>query len=215
MKRIKACFYSGLFAILPVVLTIYIFNWVFDIFLNLLQDSFITVTIKQIVLSLGKEKDIDFYMNVFINFISFITVVVGLILIGTAMRIFMFKKIGKFFDNLFTKIPLFNQIYSTVNQIISLVTSDREKAYQKVVMIEYPRKGLYSIGFLTAEGNHIVEEHTGEEMYNVFIPTSPNPTSGVFLVVKKKDVTILDIKVDDAVKLVISGGVILPPKKES
>ena len=84
-------------------------------------------------------------------------------------------------------------------------------------MFEYPRHGIYSIGFMTSDSNHFVEEVTGEEMCNVFLPTSPNPTSGMFIVLKKSEVRVLDLKVDDAIKLIISGGVILPPnnKKEN
>ena len=214
MKRIKASFYSGLFAILPIVITVYIFNWVFQILLGLLQNSFVTTAVRTFILSFGKEKDLDLYMTIFINFVSFITVILILIIIGTAMRVFLFKRLGSYLNRLLVKIPLFSQIYSTIRQIISLVLSDREKAYQKVVMIEYPRKGIYSIGFLTAEGNHVVEARTKETMCNIFIPTSPNPTSGMFIVIRKEDVEVLDMKVDDAIKLIISGGVILPTKKE-
>ena len=83
-------------------------------------------------------------------------------------------------------------------------------------MVEYPRKGIYSIGFLTSEDNFLIGSAIGreEKVYNVFIPTSPNPTSGMFIVVPESEVKILDIKIDDAIKLIISGGVILPEKKE-
>lgn len=213
MKRVKASFYSGLLTVLPVVITIYIFDWFFQMFIRLLQNSFVTAGIKVLVLKLGQEKDIDLYTNIFINTLSFITVIIFLILLGAVMRIFIFKKVGAFIDRILIKIPLFSQIYSTINQIISLVVSDREKAYQKVVLLEYPRKGIYSVGFLTSEGNYLVERETKEEMCNIFIPTSPNPTSGMFVVVKKSEVRGLDIKVDDAIKLIISGGVILPNEK--
>ena len=219
MKRVKASFYSGLIAILPIVITVYIFNWIFQIFLNLLQDSVLTVAIRKIVLQtgLGKEQDLHLYIQVLINVLSFVTLIILLIAIGTAMRVFLFKKIGAFLNNLLVKIPLFSQIYSTITQIISLFASDRQKSYQKVVMFEYPRQGIYSIGFMTSDSNHFVEEVTGEEMCNVFLPTSPNPTSGMFIVLKKSEVRVLDLKVDDAIKLIISGGVILPPnnKKEN
>ena len=219
MKRVKASFYSGLIAILPIVITVYIFNWIFQIFLNLLQDSFLTVAIRTLVLQtgLGKEQDLHFYTQILINVLSFVTLIILLIAIGTAMRVFLFKKIGSFLNNLLVKIPLFSQIYSTITQIISLFASDRQKSYQKVVMFEYPRRGIYSIGFMTSNSNHLVEEMTKEEMCNVFLPTSPNPTSGMFIVLKKSEVKIIDIKVDDAIKLIISGGVILPPnnKKEN
>lgn len=219
MKRVKASFYSGLIAILPIVITVYIFNWIFQIFLNLLQDSVLTVAIRKIVLQtgLGKEQDLHLYTQILINVLSFVTLILLLIAIGTAMRVFLFKKIGAFLNNLLVKIPLFSQIYSTITQIISLFASDRQKSYQKVVMFEYPRYGIYSIGFMTSDSNHFVEEVTGEEMCNVFLPTSPNPTSGMFIVLKKSEVRVLDLKVDDAIKLIISGGVILPPnnKKEN
>ncbi len=219
MKRVKASFYSGLIAILPIVITVYIFNWIFQIFLNLLQDSFLTVAIRTLVLQTGlrKEQDLQLYTQILINVLSFVTLILLLIAIGTAMRIFLFKKIGSYLNNLLAKIPLFSQIYSTITQIISLFASDRQKSYQKVVMFEYPRRGIYSIGFMTSDGNHFVEEVTGEPMCNVFLPTSPNPTSGMFIVLKKSEIRILDLKVDDAIKLIISGGVILPPnnKKEN
>ncbi|MGL5000882.1 MAG: DUF502 domain-containing protein [Cetobacterium sp.] len=215
MKRVKASFYSGLIAILPIVITVYIFNWIFQIFFNLLKDSFVTVGIRALVLEmgLGKEQDLHFYTQILINMLSFITLIVTLVIIGTAMRIFLFKKLGTFLNNLLAKIPLFSQIYSTITQIISLFASDRQKSYQKVVAFQYPKDGIYSIGFMTSNSNHLVEEMTGEEMCNVFLPTSPNPTSGMFIVLKKSEIKILDIKVDDAIKLIISGGVILPPKK--
>lgn len=219
MKRVKASFYSGLIAILPIVITVYIFNWIFQIFLNLLQDSFLTVAIRTLVLQTGlrKEQDLQLYTQILINVLSFVTLILLLIAIGTAMRIFLFKKIGSYLNNLLAKIPLFSQIYSTITQIISLFASDRQKSYQKVVMFEYPRCGIYSIGFMTSDGNHFVEEVTGEPMCNVFLPTSPNPTSGMFIVLKKSEIRVLDLKVDDAIKLIISGGVILPPnnKKEN
>ncbi|MGL5278064.1 MAG: DUF502 domain-containing protein [Cetobacterium sp.] len=219
MKRVKASFYSGLIAILPIVITVYIFNWIFQIFLNLLQDSFLTVAIRTLVLQtgLGKEQNLHLYTQILINVLSFVTLILLLIAIGTAMRVFLFKKIGSFVNNLLVKIPLFSQIYSTITQITSLFAADRQKSYQKVVMFEYPRRGIYSIGFMTSDSNHLVEEITGEAMCNVFLPTSPNPTSGMFIVLKKSEVRVLDLKVDDAIKLIISGGVILPPnnKKEN
>lgn len=214
MKKLKISFYSGLLAILPIVLTISIFNWIFQIFLKILQNSFLTKIIKIIILKFAKEQDLAFYTNILVNIISFIVVVISLMLIGTAMRIFLFKRIGSYINKLIIKIPLVSQIYSTISQIISLFSSDREKAYQKVVMIEYPRKGIYSIGFMTSGSNYLVEEETKEDMCNIFIPTSPNPTSGMFVVIRKSEVKVLDIKIDDAIKLIISGGVILPPKKE-
>lgn len=130
-------------------------------------------------------------------------------------KIGIFAKIAKRAKQFLSKIPFINQIYSTISQIIDILKSDRTTTYQKVVAVEYPRRGIYSIGFLTAEKNEALEKATGiDKMYNIFIPTSPNPTSGMFIIANAKDVHILDIKIDDAVKLIISGGVITPEKYE-
>ena len=97
-----------------------------------------------------------------------------------------------------------------MRQIVSLVYSKKNNNYKKVVVVEYPRKGIYSFGFLTAEENKILEDVTGEKYCNVFIPTSPNPTSGMFVSVKKVEVKEIEMKVEDAVKLIVSGGVFMP-----
>lgn len=216
IKKIKSYFYTGLIALLPIVLTVYIFNWIVGIMMSLLGHSFVTIIIKEILQNFVAEGDMDYYFQILVYFISLVTMILGTCIVGFILKIVFFVRIIKNIKEVVIKIPLIKQVYTTISQIIDVTMSDREKAYQKVVMVEYPRKGIYSIGFLTSEDNFIVSEtiKNGEKLYNVFIPTSPNPTSGMFIVVPEKDVKILDIKIDDAVKLIISGGVILPEKKE-
>lgn len=216
VKKFKAYFYTGLIALLPIVLTVYIFNWIVGIMMSLLGNSFVTIIIKKLLLIFVEEGNMDYYFQLLVYFISLVTMVVGTCLVGFTLKIVFFAQIIKKAKELFIKIPLIKQVYTTISQIIDVTISDREKSYQKVVMVEYPRKGIYSIGFLTSEDNFLISDAIGknEKLYNVFIPTSPNPTSGMFIVVPECDVKILDIKIDDAVKLIISGGVILPEKKE-
>lgn len=216
IKKFKAYFYTGLIALLPIVLTVYIFNWIVGIMMSLLGNSFVTIIIKNILLVFVEEGDMDYYFQLLVYFISLVTMIIGTCLVGFTLKIVFFAKIIKKAKELFIKIPLIKQVYTTISQIIEVAVSDREKSYQKVVMVEYPRKGIYSIGFLTSEDNFLIGSAIGreEKMYNVFIPTSPNPTSGMFIVVPESEVKILDIKIDDAIKLIISGGVILPEKKE-
>lgn len=216
IKKFKAYFYTGLIALLPVVLTVYIFNWIVGIMMSLLGNSFVTIIIKNILLVFVEEGDMDYYFQLLVYFISLVTMIIGTCLVGFTLKIVFFAKIIKKAKELFIKIPLIKQVYTTISQIIEVAVSDREKSYQKVVMVEYPRKGIYSIGFLTSEDNFLIGSAIGreEKVYNVFIPTSPNPTSGMFIVVPESEVKILDIKIDDAIKLIISGGVILPEKKE-
>ena len=216
IKKFKAYFYTGLIALLPIVLTVYIFNWIVGIMMSLLGNSFVTIIIKNILLVFVEEGDMDYYFQLLVYFISLVTMIIGTCLVGFTLKIVFFAKIIKKVKELFIKIPLIKQVYTTISQIIEVAVSDREKSYQKVVMVEYPRKGIYSIGFLTSEDNFLIGSAIGreEKVYNVFIPTSPNPTSGMFIVVPESEVKILDIKIDDAIKLIISGGVILPEKKE-
>ena len=216
IKKFKAYFYTGLIALLPIVLTVYIFNWIVGIMMSLLGNSFVTIIIKNILLVFVEEGDMDYYFQLLVYFISLVTMIIGTCLVGFTLKIVFFAKIIKKAKELFIKIPLIKQVYTTISQIIEVAVSDREKSYQKVVMVEYPRKGIYSIGFLTSEDNFLIGSAIGreEKVYNVFIPTSPNPTSGMFIVVQESEVKILDIKIDDAIKLIISGGVILPEKKE-
>lgn len=216
IKKFKAYFYTGLIALLPIVLTVYIFNWIVGIMMSLLGNSFVTIIIKNILLVFVEEGDMDYYFQLLVYFISLVTMIIGTCLVGFTLKIVFFAKIIKKAKELFIKIPLIKQVYTTISQIIEVAVSGREKSYQKVVMVEYPRKGIYSIGFLTSEDNFLIGSAIGreEKVYNVFIPTSPNPTSGMFIVVPESEVKILDIKIDDAIKLIISGGVILPEKKE-
>ena len=216
IKKFKAYFYTGLIALLPIVLTVYIFNWIVGIMMSLLGNSFVTIIIKNILLVFVEEGDMAYYFQLLVYIISLVTMIIGTCLVGFTLKIVFFAKIIKKAKELFIKIPLIKQVYTTISQIIEVAVSDREKSYQKVVMVEYPRKGIYSIGFLTSEDNFLIGSAIGreEKVYNVFIPTSPNPTSGMFIVVPESEVKILDIKIDDAIKLIISGGVILPEKKE-
>lgn len=213
IKHLKNYFYAGLFSLLPLVLTAYIFNWIMGLVLIVLNDSFVTIIIKNIILNLVGEEDYIFYFQILTYILSLITMIIFICIVGFTLKLVFFAKIAKKAKQFLGKIPFVNQIYSTISQIIDIVKSDRSTTYQKVVAVEYPRKGIYSIGFLTADKNEILERATGiEKMCNIFIPTSPNPTSGMFIIADAKDVHILDIKIDDAVKLIISGGVITPEK---
>ena len=213
IKHLKKYFYAGLFSLLPLVLTAYIFNWIMGLVLIVLNDSFVTIIIKNIILDLVGEEDYIFYFQILTYILSLITMIMFICIVGFTLKLVFFAKIAKKAKQFLGKIPFINQIYSTISQIIDIVKSDRSTTYQKVVAVEYPRRGIYSIGFLTADKNETLERATGiEKMYNIFIPTSPNPTSGMFIIANAKDVHILDIKIDDAVKLIISGGVITPEK---
>ncbi|MGL4402927.1 MAG: DUF502 domain-containing protein [Fusobacteriaceae bacterium] len=214
-NTVKSYFYTGIVALLPIVITLYILDWIFTFILDLISTSYLAVILKSIVeksVELSETAtSVEFLMNISINIITVILILIFVIFIGYTLKHVVFSKIIKYVNGLFLRAPLIKHIYSTITQIVSVFSNDRMNSYQKVVIIEYPRKGIYSMGFLTSESNCIFEKRLNKEkMYNIFIPTSPNPTSGMFIAMEESEVNILDIKVDEAIKLIISGGVIVP-----
>ena len=109
------------------------------------------------------------------------------------------------------KFPLINLIYNTVKQIVDTFTQQQKAVFQEVVLIEYPRKGVYAIGFLTNRAKGEIQALTGEELVNVFVPTTPNPTSGFLLMLPKESVVSMQMSISDGMKLIISGGAVVPP----
>lgn len=211
-SKLKSYFYTGLLSTLPIILTIYIFNMVFQFIFSLVSESFLSVILHDV---LGKASNgllgTEVLSNIFINLLSIVVSVILITIIGYTLNHVFFCKIVEKVKKILETAPVVKYIYTTVSQLVSLVTSDKALTYQKVVTAEYPRRGIYSIGFITSERNLIIETIAGEEvMCNVFFPTSPNPTSGMFVAIPQKDLTVLDMKVDDAVKLIISGGAIVP-----
>lgn len=122
--------------------------------------------------------------------------------------------IGKFFVNLGERaieaVPFVNTVYRTVKQIVDTFSKQQKAVFQKVVLTEYPRKGVYVIGFLTSEAKGEVQEKTGAEVINIFVPTTPNPTSGFLLMVPRTDLIEMDMSVGDGMKLIVSGGAVSP-----
>lgn len=113
-------------------------------------------------------------------------------------------------ESLLDRIPVVRAIYSAAKNFAEVVFSDSSQSFKKVLLIEYPRKGLYSLAFQTATDLGEIQGRTGEEVVSCFVPTTPNPTSGFIIIVPKKDITVLDMEVDEALKMIISLGVVVP-----
>ncbi len=140
--------------------------------------------------------------------------VVLALLVLVVTGIFVANLIGRrlvnFYESLLARIPLVRTVYGAVKRFAELVLSDSSESFKKVLLVEYPRKGLYSFCFQTSEHPPEVEARTGEEIVTVFLPTTPNPTSGFMLFVPAKDVLELDMPVEEAMQMVISLGVVVP-----
>jgi len=141
----------------------------------------------------------------------FVLVIASICLIGLAANILVVRRFFGIWEKIFLKVPMFGRIYYAVKQISSAFLGHGKSIFKRVVLIEYPRKGVYSIGFVTGEGKGEIQAETTEKVFNIFVPTTPNPTSGIFLVVPKNELKFLRMGVEEGMKLVISGGAVTPP----
>ena len=121
------------------------------------------------------------------------------------ITIFPCKKFFEIFNNLLKKIPILRTIYSAIGQMTESLTKSDNKQ-KSVVLLEYPRKGIWAVGFATKENKGIIRDKINEDLINVFVPTTPNPTSGFLLMVPKKDLIFLDISFEQASKFIVSAG---------
>lgn len=142
--------------------------------------------------------------------LGLILAIVVLLTTGVLGAGFFGRRLVGFYESVLNRIPLVRSVYSAVKHFAEMVFSDSGTSFKKVLLIEYPRHGLYSIAFQTSENPAEVQYRTGEEIVAVFLPTTPNPTSGFMLFVPRKDVVELEMAVDDALKMVISLGVVIP-----
>ena len=139
-----------------------------------------------------------------------IVVVAGLILIGSLTTGLLGRLIVKYIAWLLTRIPVVGSIYGWTRQILETLLSEESTAFRDVVLVEYPCRGSWAVGFITGQTRGEIQDLTSETVYNVFVPATPNPTTGFLLFIPEKDIRRLDMSVDDGVKLVISGGIVKP-----
>jgi len=142
--------------------------------------------------------------------LGIILALVVLLVTGALVANIIGRQLVGYWENLLNKIPLVRSVYSAAKQFAEIVFSDSTKSFNKVMLIEYPRKGLYSLCFQTSDDLGEVQSRTGEEVVCVFVPTTPNPTSGLILMVPKADVIELDMEIEQALQMVVSLGVVVP-----
>jgi len=191
-KIIERQFFAGLAVLLPIGLTLYIV-W---ILFNLVSKSFSPLLIR---ITLLQEMPV-----IVLRVIGVLITLVIIWIIGLVATNIVGRKILKLPEVLLLKAPVVNRIYQTIRQIIQTIIVSKT-ALRQVVLVEYPRKGVYTIAFVTN-----VYEEKGKKNVSLFIPTTPNPTSGFFVIVPEEEVIHLKMTVEEAMKLVVSAGIITP-----
>jgi uncharacterized membrane protein len=189
LVRLRNYFITGAIVLIPIGITIYITLFVIKVSSKLLPKSI----------------NPNNYLPFDIPGIEILISIILITIIGGLSLSFFGRKFLEIFDNILKKIPILRTIYSAVGQLTeSFTKSDATK--KSVVLIEYPRKGLWVVGFATKDNTGEISKKTNEQLVNVFIPTTPNPTSGFLLMVPKKDLIYLDMSFEEASRFIVSAG---------
>ncbi|MBU0701067.1 DUF502 domain-containing protein [bacterium] len=206
--QLKAYFITGFLTIVPVMATIFLMTIAMKILLKLLSspflfllETFFHVKISGAWLILFDVMGIGF---------GILCVLIIITLIGILTANIFGRTIFVWFETFLIKLPLISNFYGAIKQLMEILFSKGKNSFTRVVLVEYPRKGVFSVGFITAENNQTIGVITGERMVNIYLPTALNIASGFMLIVPAKDIIPLEISVEDGLKLVISGGFISP-----
>lgn len=197
--RLRTYFFAGVLITAPVSLTIYL-AWLFIRFVD-----------ERVFSVIPQEYNPETYFRFSIPGIGLLLALVGLTLIGALTAGILGRAINHLFENVLNRLPVIRSLYGAIKQIMETVLANKSAAFRECVLIEYPRKGIWTLGFITGTSKGEVQEKTAEEVINVFVPTTPNPTSGFLLFVPAQDIIRLKMPIEDGLKLVVSGGIVTPP----
>lgn len=215
LARLRANFLTGIVVIAPVGLTIWLIwslvGWVDGFVMPLVPNQYQPDKMLQDLLGLDPSVQIN-VRGIGVVIFLFFTVIVGWMAKGLIGRSMI-----SFAEGLVERTPVVRSIYSGIKQISETVFAQSERSFEKACLIEYPRRGIWAIGFISTntKGEIAARGNDGQPMLSVFVPTTPNPTSGFLLFFPEDDVMVLDMTVEDAAKLVISAGLVYPNGKDA
>ena len=205
MNNFKKYIFTGIMSIIPITITYWIIENLFIFFSK--PGKFLIDQIYKIDVFQNYE-----FINNFYQYLAYLTgfilTIVFIYILGLIVSNVIGKKIYVFFENILNKIPIVNKIYNTIKNITNTFTKPNNQAFQKVVLLEYPKENLWTLAMVTGEcvnGNNI-------DCYKLFVPTTPNPTSGYLIIIEKTNVKESDISVEEGLSIIISGGMISPEK---
>ncbi|RME94973.1 MAG: DUF502 domain-containing protein [Verrucomicrobia bacterium] len=208
MTRWRADFFAGLAVVLPVVLSLAIVRWLFGT-VSQVTDMLLFFLPYEMTHHPDGSGEVLWYWSL----VALLLTVALLAAIGRLARNYVGRKIVQFVDWLMVQVPLLNKVYVTIKQINEAFAGNRRAAFKRVVLIRYPHPDSYSIGFLTSDEHPEVSARLGRRMLGVFLPTTPNPTSGYLLVLPEDEVIFLNMSVAEGIKLIISLGSVVPPAR--
>jgi uncharacterized membrane protein len=202
-EHLRAYFIAGILVTGPIGLTLYL-AWLFVDFID-----------SRVALILPAAYNPNNYLPVHIPGIGLVVVVIGLTLIGALTAGYVGRRMLRIGDRLLARMPLIRGLYGAMKQIFETVLSKQSNTFREVVLVEWPRRELWTIGFITGKPEGEIRELTADDAVNVYVPTTPNPTSGYLIHLPRRDVVVLSMTVEDAIKFVISGGIVVPPDRRA
>jgi len=200
---LRAYFLTGVLVTAPISITVYL-AWLFITFVDEKVTPIIPVKYHP-----------ETYLPFSIPGLGLLIVFILLTTIGMLTAGFLGRFLIKIWEGILAKLPVIRSVYGAVKQILETVLAQQSQAFREAVLVEYPRRGIWAIAFITGRTEGEVQNLTEEECINIFLPTTPNPTSGFLLFVPKKELVPLSMSVEEAVKMVISGGIVTPPDLRS
>lgn len=198
LSRLRNYFLTGLVVAAPVTITVVLVMWFVDF-----VDAWFTPMIPD-------QYRPEQYLGLTVPGLGVIMAVVLLTLLGALTANLFGRTLVSYGERLVGRMPLVRNIYGALKQIFETVLSQSQQSFREVALIEYPRRGLYSIAFVTTTTKGEVQARADDDMVSVFLPTTPNPTSGFLLFVPRRDIVMLEMSVEDAAKMVISAGLVAP-----
>lgn len=203
--RWRANFFTGLVVVLPAVISLALVKWLFGT-VSSITDTLLIFLPQTLTHERSGEGPMYWYWSL----VALMLAILLIGLVGLLTRYYFGKELIRWVDTALLRVPLLNKIYGAIKQVNEAFSSGSKSSFKTVVLIEFPRPGMYSIGFITSEQHDEVQMKTKEKVVCVFVPTTPNPTSGFLMLVPEDQVTKLEMSVADGIKYIISLGSIAP-----
>jgi uncharacterized membrane protein len=201
LARLRTYFFAGVLVTAPIGITLYLV-WLFVDFVD-----------RQVEPLIPTRYNPETYLPFSIPGLGLLVSIVVLVMIGAFTAGLLGRWVLGFFDRLMARMPVARNLHSALKQILETVLAQKSNAFRQVVLVEYPRRGIWAIGFITGDTVGEVQNLTEDEMVNVFLPTTPNPTSGFLLFLPRGELYRLNMSVEEGIKMVVSGGIVTPPDR--
>lgn len=199
-KSLRNSFFAGLLAVVPIAGSVIILLWLFNGLTNFLLPEFVREQLQRLP-----------YPEFLFRLLALVLFVTLVMCIGWVTRLVVGKRLHAVVESLMGRVPLLNKVYGFMKEVSQTMLAGKKTMFQRVVLVEYPRAGIYSLGFVTNENAGEAEARLHKGLINVFFPTTPNPTSGWLALIPRDQIIDLEMGVAEAIKMIISGGTIVPP----